>query len=75
MKNKTRESELPDLEGPEGNQALIADNVRALQPVYFAAMLEEMKAFQVLDRIVELISGTTNGSVDYFSRPRKTVTP
>lgn len=54
MKNKTRESELPDLDGPEGNQSIIADNIRALQPVYFAAMLDEMKAFQVLDRIVEL---------------------
>ncbi len=52
MRNKKRE--LPDLEGQERNQEIIADNIRALQPVYFAAMLDQMKAFQVLDRLVEL---------------------
>ncbi len=54
MGNKNREIELPDLVGREGQQEIIADNIRALQPVYFAGMLDEMKAFQVLDRLVEL---------------------
>lgn len=33
---------------------IVADNIRTLQPIYTAALLEELKAFQVVDRIVEL---------------------
>ncbi|MCM3901340.1 MAG: hypothetical protein ND866_06520, partial [Pyrinomonadaceae bacterium] len=54
MRNKKREIELPDLVSREGQQEIIAENIRALQAIYFAAMLDEMKAFQVLDRLVEL---------------------
>jgi hypothetical protein len=32
----------------------VADNLRAMQALYFAAMLEEMKVFQVVDKLVEL---------------------
>lgn len=44
--------DLPDLE--EGTEAdIISDNVRALSLIYFAAMLEELKFFQVMDKVVE----------------------
>ena len=33
---------------------IVADNVRAFGPIYFAAMLDEMKAFRAADRLVEL---------------------
>ncbi len=33
---------------------MIADNIRAVPPIYFAAMLEELKVFQVVARLVEL---------------------
>ena len=45
--------DLPDLEDATDNE-IVADNVRALQPAYFAAMFEELKAFQVVDKLVEL---------------------
>ena len=51
MRNKV---ELPDLENTGRHAAIIADNIRAIQPVYVAAMFDQMKAFQVLDRLVEL---------------------
>jgi hypothetical protein len=54
MQNDKGEFEVPDLVSREGQNEIIADNIRALQPVYFAGMLDEMKAFQVLDRLVEL---------------------
>lgn len=45
--------DLPDLEG-EGSTEIVADNIRALEPAYFSAMLEELKVFQVVDKLVEL---------------------
>ena len=55
MRNKKHQVErLPDLVSREGQHEIIADNIRALHPIYFAAMFDEMKAFQVLDRLVEL---------------------
>jgi hypothetical protein len=44
--------DLPDLEA--GTEAdIIIDNVKALSAIYFAAMLEEMKLFSVMDKVVE----------------------
>src|SRR5213079_1325512 len=44
--------DLPDLE--EGTETdIIADNVMALSAIYFSAMLEELKFFQVMDKVVE----------------------
>ncbi|MCM3874440.1 MAG: hypothetical protein ND895_27430 [Pyrinomonadaceae bacterium] len=72
MQKAKLEIELPDLESPKGNVAIIADNIRALQPVYLAAMFDQMKAFQVLDKLVELfqsgvlpVGGGRTGS-DFF---------
>lgn len=47
--------DLPDLES-EGttDHEIVGDNIRALQPAYFAAMFEELKVFQVVDKLVEL---------------------
>jgi hypothetical protein len=47
--------DLPDLEA-EGttDHEIVADNITALQPAYFAAMFEELKAFQVVDKLLEL---------------------
>lgn len=43
--------DLPDIDGPT---TILKDNILALQPGYFASMFEEMKAFAVVDRLVEL---------------------
>ncbi len=44
--------DLPDLEA--GTEAdILVDNVRALSAIYFSAMLEEMKLFAVMDKVVE----------------------
>jgi hypothetical protein len=44
--------DLPDLEA--GTEAdIIADNVRALSLIYFSAMLEELKYFAVMDKVVD----------------------
>jgi len=44
--------DLPDLE--EGTESdIIVDNVNALSAVYFAAMLEELKFFSVMDKVAE----------------------
>lgn len=43
--------ELPDVDGPT---TILKDNILALQPAYFASMFEEMKAFEVVDKLVEL---------------------
>jgi hypothetical protein len=45
--------DLPDLE-EQSDVEIVADNLRAMQALYFAAMLEEMKVFQVVDKLVEL---------------------
>lgn len=44
--------DLPDLDA--GTEAdIIADNVNALSAIYFSAMLEELKFFSVMDKVVE----------------------
>lgn len=44
--------DLPDLEA--GTEAdILVDNVKALSAIYFSAMLEEMKLFAVMDKVVE----------------------
>lgn len=44
--------DLPDLDA--GTEAdIIADNVRALSLIYFSAMLEELKYFAVMDKVVD----------------------
>jgi hypothetical protein len=45
--------DLPDLE-KQADVEIIADNLKAMQAIYFAAMLEELKIFQVMDKLVEL---------------------
>jgi hypothetical protein len=52
--------DLPDLGG--GSDARIqADNLRAMQTIYFAALLEDLQVFRVVDTIVELfLRGTTS---------------
>lgn len=43
---------LPDLD--QGSVVdIVADNVKALAAIYFASQLEELKLFQVVDRVVE----------------------
>jgi len=47
--------DLPDLEAEETtDHAIVADNIRALQPAYFSAMLEELKFHQVVDKLSDL---------------------
>jgi len=46
--------DLPDLEQDVSNFEIISGNIFALQPAYFAAMLEELKVFQVVEKLVEL---------------------
>jgi hypothetical protein len=50
VKDRPR-SELPDL---RAGTEIVAENVRAVQTIYVAAMLEELKMFQVVDRLVNL---------------------
>src|SRR5215813_3376578 len=51
MRNQNKASDLPDL---GARNAIIADNIRAVQVAYSAAMLEELKVFQVVDRLTQL---------------------
>jgi hypothetical protein len=44
--------DLPDLDAQSDLQ-IVADNIRAMQAIYFAAMLEELRMFQVVDKLVE----------------------
>jgi hypothetical protein len=44
---------LPDLE-PRTDSQIVADNIRAVQAIYFARQLEDLRAFQVVDRLVQL---------------------
>lgn len=47
--------DLPDLEAEETtDHAIVADNIRALQPAYFSAMLEELKFHQVIEKISDM---------------------
>jgi len=50
-----KNADLLDLQ-EQGNadHEIVADNIRAVQAIYSAALLEELKAFQVVDRLVEL---------------------
>jgi hypothetical protein len=50
MGNQTR-VDLPDL---GARNEIVADNIRATQVLYTAAMLEELKVFQVVDRLTQL---------------------
>ena len=49
----SQEIELPDLEA-EVDVEIVEANLHAMQAMYFAAMLEEVKLFQVADKLVEL---------------------
>lgn len=51
MGNQTRVNDLPDL---GARNEIVADNIRATQVLYTAAMLEELKVFQVVDRLTQL---------------------
>jgi hypothetical protein len=51
MRNQNTASELPEL---GARNAIVADNIRAAQVIYSAAMLEELKVFQVVDRLTQL---------------------
>ncbi len=44
---------LPDLE-LDGNADIVAENIRAVQAIYFAYQLETMQVFQVAERLVQL---------------------
>jgi uncharacterized protein YjdB len=48
------EINLPDLEQDVSNFEIISGNIFALQPAYFCSMLEELKVFQVVEKLVEL---------------------
>jgi hypothetical protein len=45
--------ELPDLE-TDADVEIVVDNLDAMQAIYFAATLEDLKFFQVMDKLVEL---------------------
>lgn len=49
------EIQLPDLEA-QADVDIVANNVKAMQAVYFTAMLDELKLFQVVDKLVELFN-------------------
>ena len=40
----------------ESDGAILGDNIRAVQAIYFAYALEEMRAFQVVERLAQLFS-------------------
>jgi hypothetical protein len=45
--------DLPDLE-TDADVEIVKDNLHAMQAIYFAATLEDLKFFQVMDKLVEL---------------------
>src|SRR5262245_491959 len=51
MRNQNKISEIPDL---GARTEIVADNIRATQVIYSAAMLDELKVFQVVDRLTQL---------------------
>ena len=68
--------DLPDLEAQTAVE-IQADNLRAVQAIYFAAQLEELKMFQVVDKLVELFmqgmlplgrGRAGNGLYDYWKK-------
>lgn len=44
---------LPDLD-QQADTEIVVDNIKAMQALYFAAMLGEMRLFQVTDKVLEL---------------------
>jgi hypothetical protein len=72
--------DLPDLEQETTDFEIVADNIFALQPAYFAAMLEELKVFQVVDKLVELFQngilpiGKGNAGTSLFKYWKDTAT-
>ena len=69
-------NDLPDL--GSGNDAQTqADNLRAMQTIYFAALLDDLQVFQVVDTIVELfLQGQLPLATGSMRRPsRLTLTP
>ena len=55
----TQQSSLNPGQAPEGEDArgdIVAANLRALQPVYFAAILEEARGFEVVERLVNMFA-------------------
>src|SRR5262249_5361570 len=46
--------DLPDLEQEVSSFEIVPGNIFALQPAYFCSMLEELKVFQVVEKLVEL---------------------
>jgi len=61
MGNQTRVNDLPDL---GARNEIVADNIRATQVLYTAAMLEELKVFQVVDRLL------SDEQIDSFAEPK-----
>lgn len=51
MRNEIARIELTDL---AGQNKIVSDNLRAVQVIYVAAMLEELRLFQVVDRLSQL---------------------
>jgi hypothetical protein len=49
----TIEIDLPDLE-TFADVEILTDNVKGMQALYFSAMLDELRMFQVVDKLVEL---------------------
>ncbi|MDB4948592.1 MAG: hypothetical protein JWM27_1241 [Gemmatimonadetes bacterium] len=45
--------DLPDLEA-QADVEIVSDNLRAMQAIHFSSMLEELRLFQVVDKLVEL---------------------
>ena len=39
---------------PDSDGDIVAENIRAVQAIYFAYQLDSMRAFEVVDRLVEL---------------------
>jgi hypothetical protein len=48
--------DLPDLDA-ESSAEIIQDNLKGVKMLYFASMLEEVKLFQVADKLLELFQG------------------
>jgi hypothetical protein len=71
--------DLPDLEAA-ADVEIQADNLRAMQAIYYAAMLEELKLFEVVSKLVELFQsgmlplGKGNAGNYLFSYWKKSIT-
>lgn len=49
------EIDLPDLD-EEVDVEIVVDNLQAMQAIYFSSMLEEIKLYQVADKLIELFN-------------------